>query len=225
MLSDLSQSLGLRGSSTSNHVNGPLVGNGVPLPGPTSTSGVTSSNAASAAAAAAAAAAASGSPAKQVGSLLSRASSLTSSVSANMVGVAGRLSSGIKELGGRSKTLLVIDDAGCEWARYFRSRRLAGEFEIRVEQAHFSELATTAHTEQGILCTVYQVERGVPRAARHFRPDFVLIRQHIVDAQRDSRAVLLALQYAQVPAVNSLHCAYNFVDRPWVVRIESSLST
>lgn len=202
MLSDLSQSLGLRGNANSGGSTAPMA-NGVPhSPGPnvSTTSGT-------------------GSPAKQVGSLLSRASSLTSSVSANMAGVAGRLSSGIKDLGGRSKTLLVIDDAGCEWARYFRGRRLAGEFEVRVEQAHFSELAATSHTEHGIMCTVYHVERGVPRAARHFRPDFVLIRQHIVDAQRDSRAVLLALQYAQVPAVNSLHGAYNFVDRPWVVRV------
>lgn len=161
-----------------------------------------------------------GSPAaKQVGSLLSRASSLTSSVSANVAGVAGRLSTGIKEFGGKTKILLVIDDAGCDWTRYFRGRRLAGEYEVRVEQAHFAELAATAHTELGVSCAAYQVERGVPRSGRHFRPDFVLVRQHVVDAQRDSRPIILALQYAQVPSVNSLHGVYNFVDRPWVVSI------
>lgn len=209
MLNDFSQSLGLRtGSTTGSNttvINQASNGSVYPNASQIGSSGNTGGSS-------------TGSPAKQVGSLLSRASSLTSSVSANVAGVAGRLSSGIKELGGRSKTLLVIDDAGCEWARYFRGRRLAGEFEVRVEQAHFSELAATAHTEQGLLCTVYQVERGVPRAARHFRPDFVLVRQHVVDAQRDSRPVLLALQYALVPAINSLHCSYNFVDRPWVVR-------
>lgn len=77
----------------------------------------------------------SGSPtAKQVGSLLSRASSLTSSVSANVAGVAGRLTTGIKEFGGKTKILLVIDDAGCDWTRYFRGRRLAGEHEVKTSQ-------------------------------------------------------------------------------------------
>lgn len=155
-----------------------------------------------------------GSSAKQVSSLLSRASSLTSSVTSNVAGVAGRLKEG---LGTRTKTLLVVDDASCDWSRYFRGRKLAGEYEIRVEQAHFAELAATAHSQLGLICAVYSVERGVPRPARHFKPDFVLIRQHVVDAQRDSRPIVLALQYGQVPAVNSLHSVYNFADRPWVV--------
>lgn len=34
-------------------------------------------------------------------------------------------------------TLLVLDDQNTDWSKYFRGRRLHGDFDIRVEQAEF----------------------------------------------------------------------------------------
>lgn len=52
---------------------------------------------------------------------------------------------------------------------------------------------------------------------RSFKPDFLLIRQHLRDANEDYRPVLLGFKYGGVPSVNSLHSLYNFQDKPWVV--------
>lgn len=37
----------------------------------------------------------------------------------------------------RCVTLLVVDDQNTDWSKYFRGRRLPGEWDIRVEQAEF----------------------------------------------------------------------------------------
>lgn len=54
---------------------------------------------------------------------------------------------------------------------------------------------------------------------RSLKPDFVLIRQHAYSMARggDHRGIVIGLQYAGVPSVNSLHSVYNFCDKPWVV--------
>lgn len=54
---------------------------------------------------------------------------------------------------------------------------------------------------------------------RSFKPDFVLIRQHAfsMDKNGDHRNMVIGLQYAGLPSVNSLHSVYNFCDKPWVV--------
>ena len=48
-------------------------------------------------------------------------------------------------------TLLIIDDANTEWSKYFRGRRIHGDWDIRVEQAEFSEIAVSASIDQGKL--------------------------------------------------------------------------
>lgn len=56
---------------------------------------------------------------------------------------------------------------------------------------------------------------------RSFKPDFVLIRQHAfsMDKNGDHRNMVIGLQYAGLPSVNTLHSVYNFCDKPWVVGI------
>lgn len=56
---------------------------------------------------------------------------------------------------------------------------------------------------------------------RSFKPDFVLIRQHAfsMDKNGDHRNMVIGLQYAGLPSVNSLHSVYNFCDKPWVVSV------
>lgn len=57
---------------------------------------------------------------------------------------------------------------------------------------------------------------------RSFKPDFVLVRQHVKDANEDWRNIVIGLQYGGVPSINSLNAVYNFLDKPWVVSIPTA---
>lgn len=61
---------------------------------------------------------------------------------------------------------------------------------------------------------------------RSFRPDFVLVRQHAFSMAQneDFRNLIIGLQYAGVPSVNSLDSIYNLCDKPWAVRISAKLA-
>nr|CAA28353.1 unnamed protein product [Rattus norvegicus] len=69
------------------------------------------------------------------------------------------------------------------------------------------------------------------KVVRSLKPDFVLIRQHAFSMARngDYRSLVIGLQYAGIPSVNSLHSVYNFCDKPWVfaqmVRLHKKLGT
>lgn len=59
----------------------------------------------------------------------------------------------------RCFTLLVIDDQNTDWSKYFRGRRLHGDYEIRVEQAEFRELSLTA-SETGTIVSMAVYRNG-----------------------------------------------------------------
>jgi hypothetical protein len=151
------------------------------------------------------------SPAKGVSSFLSRATSLTGSVTSTVQQIARTATSKDKQ-----KILLVVDDHQTDWSKYFRGKRLLGEWDIRVEQAEFRDLTLTANTDLGTIVSVIGYDRSGSKVARSFRPDFVLIRQHIRDIREDYRDIILGLNYSSVPTINSLECLYSFQDRPWV---------
>ncbi|XP_051974185.1 synapsin-3-like [Xyrauchen texanus] len=117
----------------------------------------------------------------------------------------------------KPKVLLVIDDPHTDWSKYFRGRKLNGEYEIRVEQAEFSEINLASYVNSG--CTVDMlVNRGGTKVVRSFKPDFVLIRQHAYSMTpgEDFRNLVIGLHYGAVPSVNSLFSIYNFCSKPWV---------
>lgn len=60
---------------------------------------------------------------------------------------------------------------------------------------------------------------NVSVSSRSFRPDFVLVRQHSFSMaeNEDFRNLIIGMQYAGIPSVNSLESIYNFCDKPWVV--------
>ncbi|GBP04319.1 Synapsin [Eumeta japonica] len=165
------------------------------------------------------------SPAKSRESLLQRVQSLTGAArdqGANLLAMAlpppGSVTS-VASVGrgynrDRCVTLLVVDDQNTDWSKYFRGRRLPGEWDIRVEQAEFRELSVTANSEgSNVSMAVY---RSGTKVTRCFKPDFVLVRQNVRDAGADHRALLLGLKFGGVPAINSLNSVYHFQDRPWV---------
>ncbi|XP_039749207.1 synapsin-like [Pararge aegeria] len=158
------------------------------------------------------------SPAKSRESLLQRVQSLTGAArdqGANLLGsVTSVASVGRGYNRDRCVTLLVVDDQNTDWSKYFRGRRLPGEWDIRVEQAEFKELSVTASGEgSNVSMAVY---RGGTKVTRCYKPDFVLVRQNVRDAGADYRALLLGLKFGGVPSINSLNSIYHFQDRPWV---------
>ncbi|XP_032451869.1 synapsin [Nasonia vitripennis] len=159
------------------------------------------------------------SPAKTRESLLQRVQSLTGAARDQGASILGAAVSGATRgqgFGGKDRcfTLLVIDDQNTDWSKYFRGRRLHGDFEIRVEQAEFRELSLTA-CENGTTVSMAVFRNGT-KVIRSFKPDFVLIRQNLRDAGENNKNLLLGLMYGGIPSVNNLQAIYNFQDKPWV---------
>ncbi|KAI9584768.1 hypothetical protein GQX74_006663 [Glossina fuscipes] len=135
------------------------------------------------------------SPAKSRESLLQRVQSLTGAARDQGASILGAAVQSATRAPAFNKdkyiTLLVLDDHNTDWSKYFRGKRLHGDYDIRVEQAEF-------------------------RIPRMFRPDFVLIRQPPRDGANDYRSTILGLKYGGVPSINSLNSVYQFQDKPWV---------
>ncbi|XP_065498802.1 synapsin-2 [Caloenas nicobarica] len=127
-------------------------------------------------------------------------------------------SSAVSSAAGRKfKLLLVIDEPHTDWAKAFRGKKVHGEYDIKVEQAEFSEINLIAHAD-GNYAVDIQVFRNGTKVVRSFRPDFVLVRQHSFSMaeNEDFRNLIIGMQYAGIPSVNSLESIYNFCDKPWV---------
>uniref|UniRef100_A0A8C7FGR1 Synapsin III n=1 Tax=Oncorhynchus kisutch TaxID=8019 RepID=A0A8C7FGR1_ONCKI len=117
----------------------------------------------------------------------------------------------------KPKILLVIDDLHTDWAKYFRGKKLNGEYDIRVEQAEFSEINLASYMNSGCMIDM-QAIRGGTKVVRSFKPDFVLLRQHAYSMTpgEDFRSLVIGLQYGGVASINSLLSIYNFCSKPWV---------
>uniref|UniRef100_A0A8C5NC88 Synapsin-1 n=1 Tax=Gouania willdenowi TaxID=441366 RepID=A0A8C5NC88_GOUWI len=116
------------------------------------------------------------------------------------------------------KILLVIDEPQHEWAKVFRGKKVLGDYDIRVEQAEFSEVNLLSHSN-GTCNVDMLVIRGGTKVVRSFKPDFVLVRQHAFSMAQneDFRNLILGLHYAGVPSVNSLDSIYNFLSHSHLI--------
>ncbi|XP_020658208.3 synapsin-2 [Pogona vitticeps] len=115
------------------------------------------------------------------------------------------------------KQLLVIDEPHTDWTKSFRGKKVHGEYEIKVEQAQFSEINLISHAD-GNYAVDIQAFRNGTKVVRSFRPDFVLVRQHSFSMaeNEDFRNLIIGMHYAGIPSINSLESIYNFCDKPWV---------
>uniref|UniRef100_G1QXD9 Synapsin II n=1 Tax=Nomascus leucogenys TaxID=61853 RepID=G1QXD9_NOMLE len=121
-----------------------------------------------------------------------------------------------KGLCGKTKGSRVVFP-NFQMAKCFRGKKVLGDYDIKVEQAEFSELNLVAHAD-GTYAVDMQVLRNGTKVVRSFRPDFVLIRQHAfgMAENEDFRHLIIGMQYAGLPSINSLESIYNFCDKPWV---------
>ncbi|XP_020484741.1 synapsin-2b [Labrus bergylta] len=145
-------------------------------------------------------------------------SSITNAVKQTAATAAGFVeqSAPSPSLSKKFKILLVIDEPQHEWAKVFRGKKVLGDYDIKVEQAEFSEVNLVSHSN-GTCNVDMQVIRSGTKVVRSFRPDFVLVRQHAFSMAQneDFRNLIIGLQYAGVPSVNSLDTIYNLSDKPW----------
>nr|CAD7417437.1 unnamed protein product [Timema poppensis] len=100
-------------------------------------------------------------------------------------------------------------------SKYFRGKRLHGDYDIRVEQAEFKELSLIASADGGTTVSMAVFRNGT-KVMRSFRPDFLLVRQNLRDAGEDNKNLLLGFKFGGVHSINTLHAIYNFQDKPWV---------
>ncbi|XDV45351.1 hypothetical protein PO909_013465 [Leuciscus waleckii] len=116
------------------------------------------------------------------------------------------------------RILLVIDGAQHDWAKLFRGKKLNGDYDIKVEQAEFGDISVVAHAN-GSCNVAVQVWQNENKIVRSFKPDFVLIRQHAFSMaeNEDFRNLIIGLQYAGIPSINSLESIYNLCDKPWAI--------
>uniref|UniRef100_A0A8C5FN70 Synapsin IIb n=1 Tax=Gadus morhua TaxID=8049 RepID=A0A8C5FN70_GADMO len=98
----------------------------------------------------------------------------------------------------------------------FRGKKILGDYDIKVEQAEFSEINLVSNSN-GTCSVDLQVMRNATKVMRSFRPDFVLVRQHAFSMAQneDFKNMIIGLQYAGVPSVNSLESIYSLSDKPW----------
>ncbi|XP_039198177.1 synapsin-2 [Crotalus tigris] len=115
------------------------------------------------------------------------------------------------------KLLLVIDEPQTDWTKCFRGKKVHGEYDIKVEQAQFSEVSLIAHADGNYSVNVQAFRNGT-KVVKSFKPDFVLVRQHSFSMaeNEDFRNLIIGMHYASIPSVNSLESIYNFCDKPWV---------
>jgi len=115
----------------------------------------------------------------------------------------------------RCFNLLVVDDQNTEWAKYFRGRKIQTDWDIRVEQVEFKDLAVSANSVNGVSAGIVSNKSG-NKSASLIKPDFLLIRQNLRDAGENYKNLLLGFRYGGVPSINSVESIYNFQDKPWV---------
>ncbi|XP_054832901.1 synapsin-2 isoform X2 [Eublepharis macularius] len=134
--------------------------------------------------------------------------------SAGLVDAAASSSAAAKKF----KLLLVIDEPHTDWVKSFRGKKVHGEYDIKVEQAQFSEVNLVAHADGNYAIDIQAFRNGTKIVSRSFRPDFVLIRQHSFSMaeNEDFRNLIIGMHYSGIPSVNSLESTYNFCDKPWV---------
>ncbi|CAI2730097.1 unnamed protein product [Schistosoma spindalis] len=164
------------------------------------------------------------SPTRSMGlgaSLMGPMGSLTGQISNTLMRSFNTAASTAQNISGKmsskdhQKILLVIDDTQTDWCKYFRGKKLMGDWEIKVEQAQFSEISMTAYSEQGCVVSIYSDQiRSKP--LKSFKPDFVLIRQHPSDLKENWQPILTGLMYGGTPCMNTLHAIYNMKNRPWL---------
>lgn len=111
----------------------------------------------------------------------------------------------------KTRFLLVIDSLQHNWKAIFAGATLPCGTPIQVEQCGWEDLSLTAYNDDGetrAMCNI--------RGSGMYQPDFLLLRNEVQSLPpHDYRNILMGLQFAGIPSVNSLQSVYELIERPW----------
>ena len=113
--------------------------------------------------------------------------------------------------------LIIVPKVRDDIASVFSDERLIDGRPVNVVYCTWGDCSISADSASGSLRVFVDIARGPCRGVH--RPDFCLIRSEVrgVTDDLDFRNNLFALMYGNVPAVNSLHSVYCFLERPVVM--------
>jgi len=125
----------------------------------------------------------------------------------------------------KTRFLLVIDSAEHDWKEIFAGATLPCGSCIQVEQCGWQDLSLSAQCENGdtsAMCTIRT--RHGRGGSFMYRPDFLLLRNEVCSIPpHNYKNLLLGLQFAGIPSVNSLQSVYELIERPWAFSALSRL--
>lgn len=113
--------------------------------------------------------------------------------------------------------LIILPKARDDIVSTFRDEILSDGRPLNVIYCTWADMSVSADCASGSLRVFVDIIRGPCRGVH--KPDFCLIRSEARGATDDTdfRNALLALMYGNIPAVNSLHSTYCFLERPVVM--------
>lgn len=113
--------------------------------------------------------------------------------------------------------LIIVPKIRDDIVSVFSDERLNNGRAVNVVYCTWSDCSVSADSASGSLRVFVDIARGPCRGVH--RPDFCLIRSEVrgVTDDLDFRSTLFALMYGNIPAVNSLHSVYCFLERPVVM--------
>jgi hypothetical protein len=113
--------------------------------------------------------------------------------------------------------LIIVPKVRDDIVSVFSDERLADGRRLQVVHCTWADISVSVDCASGALRTLVDIARGPSRGVH--RPDMCLIRAEVrgVTADLDFRDTLYALMCGNIPAVNSLHSVYCFLERPVVM--------
>ena len=113
--------------------------------------------------------------------------------------------------------LIILPRARDDILAAFTDARLSDGRPMSVVHCMWNDFSVSADCASGSHRVYVDIAKGPCRGVH--RPDFCLIRSEVrgVTDDLDFRNALFALMYGNVPAVNSLHSVYCFLERPVVM--------
>lgn len=110
------------------------------------------------------------------------------------------------------KNLLIIECTSTyNWYKVFDGATLTSGEELRIEQASWQEFSCTGYYDSGLIVELQKARRPLHDTpqdrGRTIKPHFVLMRSLSQFLDDSSRNFLYALQFCNIPMINSFsHC-------------------
>eukprot|EP01083_Nonionella_stella_P225847 802585_1 len=119
------------------------------------------------------------------------------------------------------KNILVVECVpSYNWYKIFEGAKLTSGEEIRIEQGSWQEINMTAYPDSGLIVELNKAKNPLPNTpqtqSRTIKPHFILMRSLCQFLDDSSKNKLYAIQYCNVPTINSFRSIYGMLEKPIV---------